>query len=242
VKSLLLAFQFLTRFPIPITIEPTPQVVGRSLLFYPLVGIAIGVGVWGMSHLLHDHSGMLPAALCLLFWVWATGALHIDGLADSADAWVGGMGDRERTLTIMKDPACGPMGVAAIVLLLIVKLALIEEILNSEYVLALILTPMLSRAAVVLLLLTTPYVRAGGMGEGTANHAPRRAAYSVVLISVGVWVTILGVSGIESIIFLSILFWGWRNRLLQRLGGTTGDTAGALIEISELVLLLGLFV
>jgi adenosylcobinamide-GDP ribazoletransferase len=56
----------------------------------------------------------VAAALVLILWVWSTGALHLDGLADSADAWVGGLASRERTLEIMKDPRSGPAAVTAI--------------------------------------------------------------------------------------------------------------------------------
>lgn len=238
-QPLLLAFQFLTRFPIPVTIEATPQVVGRALLYYPLVGGVMGVGIWLVALLLPVTSGLMGAALCLLLWVWATGALHLDGLADTADAWVGGMGDRARTLAIMKDPACGPMGVTAIILLLLLKLAALEQLLMQQQLLMLIGVPLLGRAAVVVLMVTTPYARPGGMGEGSALYAPKAGAIVSVMMAVTLWLFMTGVTGILPLLMLGLLLARWRYLLIRRLGGTTGDTAGALVEMAELTLLVG---
>lgn len=102
-----IALQFLSSLPIILPGMPKPQELGRSLLFYPLVGVLFGAVLWGVSALLAGIPLMLHAALLLTVWVLLSGGLHLDGLADSADAWLGGFGDRERTLTIMKDPRSG---------------------------------------------------------------------------------------------------------------------------------------
>ncbi len=240
IRPLLLAFQFLTRLPISIPIDPTPEVVGRSLLFYPLVGGVVGAGLWGLATLLPQDIGLLAAALCLLFWVWITGALHLDGVADSADAWVGGMGDRQRTLDIMKDPASGPIGVTVLMLLLVLKLTALQQLLSAQMLLPLIAIPVVGRAVVVLLLITTPYVRAGGMGEGSALYAPRFTATVVVLLSIAVWIVLTTAAGIGALMLMAGVFLWWRYVMLQRLGGTTGDTAGAMIEFIEVSALIGL--
>lgn len=111
---LLIALQFLTRLPVRLLGMPAPEQVGRSLLWYPLVGLLLGGLLLAAQALLSQQPAVLQAALLLTLWVALSGGLHLDGLADTADAWVGGYGDRERTLAIMKDPRSGPIAVAVL--------------------------------------------------------------------------------------------------------------------------------
>lgn len=236
---LLLAFQFLTRLPMPPGPLPEAAQLGRSLLLYPLVGGAIGLLLLVAAWLMGPLPPLLTAALLLLLWVGLTGALHLDGLADSADAWIGGQGDRERTLAIMKDPRSGPMGVVALVLLLQLKFAALTLLLEQGGSLFwLLLPPVLGRTVLLPLFLTTRYVRAGGLGEAMVNHLPRRAALAVLMI------TLLAVApmegGVAAIAAAAIAFIGARWLLCRRLGGTTGDTAGALVEVVEVLILVSL--
>ncbi|HBM07500.1 MAG TPA: adenosylcobinamide-GDP ribazoletransferase, partial [Pseudomonas sp.] len=118
-QPFLIALQFLTCLPVRLRGMPEPQQIGRSLLYYPLVGLLLGGMLCLLGVALGNAAPPLKAALLLAAWVWLTGALHLDGLADSADAWLGGFGDRERTLAIMKDPCSGPVAVAVLVLVLL---------------------------------------------------------------------------------------------------------------------------
>ncbi len=93
-QAFLIALQFLTRLPVPAGGEYSPERVGRSLAWYPLVGLLIGLLLWLADWLLPGQAPLLTAAVLLTLWVGLTGALHLDGLADSADAWVGGLGNR----------------------------------------------------------------------------------------------------------------------------------------------------
>lgn len=240
-KALLLAIQFLTRLPAPALTSLAPEDWGRSALAYPLVGLLIGALLAMLQFALSLSDPLLQAALLLTAWVLLTGGLHLDGLADSADAWVGGHGDRDRTLEIMKDPRSGPAAVSAIVLVLLLKFAALAVLLRSGSRPALVLVPLLGRAALLGLLLSTPYVRAGGMGAAIAGHLPRKTALALLLaLAVGlcflaeVWKAVLAVLAVSFLL---------RRALLARLGGVTGDTLGATVELSEvgalLVLALG---
>lgn len=235
-RPLLLAVQFLTRIPVPVPGKVTERDVGRSLLFYPLVGLFIGGVLFGLHHLLSDTAPLLRAAIIVTVWVAISGGLHLDGLADMADAWVGGHGDRERTLAIMKDPTCGPMGVMALMLMLLLKVAALEQ-LGGQELLMLIAAPLLGRAALVLLFLTTPYVRKGGLGETLSNALPRRAGWLIMMI-VAVSVLLLVNHAWVVMAALAIVFVLFRLALIARLGGTTGDTAGALLEVCEVTVIL----
>jgi len=231
-----IALQFLSSLPVRLPGMPSPEASGRSLLFYPAVGLLFGVLLWAASALLAGTPVLLHAALLLALWVVLSGGLHLDGLADSADAWLGGFGNRERTLLIMKDPRSGPMAVVTLMLVLLLKFCALLALLEQGQQAALMLAPILARAAMLGLFMTTPYVRAGGLGQALADHLPRRAGAwllaGVALVSLafcGVWISLLVLAGFVAL----------RRQMIKRLGGTTGDTAGAMLELLELLLLLG---
>ena len=236
-RAFWLALQFLTRLPVPQTAEYTAEDRGRSVLYYPVVGLLIGAVLTGFLFLLADANPGLRAALLLLVWVLLTGALHLDGLADSADAWLGGRGDRARTLEIMKDSRSGPAAIVAVALVLIVKFAALSALTHAAYWPALVLVPLLGRASLVLLFLTTPYVRAQGIGAAHAANLPRGGAV-IVLLTVAILVPVfLGYAGLWPLATALVTVLLLRRLMLQRLGGATGDTFGATCEIVEAAVL-----
>ena len=236
-RAFWLALQFLTRLPVPQIAEYTAEDRGRSVLYYPVVGLLIGAVLTAFLFLLADVNPGLRAALLLLVWVLLTGALHLDGLADSADAWLGGRGDRARTLEIMKDSRSGPAAIVALALVLIVKFAALSALMHAAYWPTLVLAPLLGRASLVLLFLTTPYVRAEGIGAVHAANLPRGGA-AVVLLSVTILVPVfLGYAGLWPVVAALAMVWLLRRLMLQRLGGATGDTLGATCEIVEAAVL-----
>ncbi|QLF92710.1 adenosylcobinamide-GDP ribazoletransferase [Pseudomonas sp. ABC1] len=233
-QPLLIALQFLTSLPVRLPGMPAPEQMGRSLLYFPLVGVLLGSLLWLASLALAGAPLLLQAALLLTLWIGLSGFLHLDGLADSADAWLGGFGERERTLEIMKDPRSGPVAIVVLLLVLLLKFAALAALLEQGAGLALVLVLLLGRSSLLALFLTTPYVRRGGLGEAMAEHLPRRAA-CVVLALVGVVVLLAGFW--LALLVALLVFAGLRRQLLQRLGGTTGDTAGALLELLEVLVL-----
>ncbi|TWD49989.1 adenosylcobinamide-GDP ribazoletransferase [Pseudomonas sp. SJZ131] len=236
-----IALQFLSSLPIRLPGMPEPKELGRSLLFYPLVGLLFGLILWGMNIALAGAPLLLHAALLLTVWVLLSGALHLDGLADSADAWLGGFGDRERTLTIMKDPRSGPIAVVTLVLVLLLKFAALLALIEQGQGAVLLIVPLLGRAALLGLFLTTPYVRAGGLGQALADHLPRTAGWRVLALSALGCLLIGGMTdGLVALVIAIALFVWLRQVMLRRLGGTTGDTAGALLELLEMAVLVGL--
>ena len=234
-----IALQFLTRLPVTLAGMPTPEQVGRSLLFYPLVGLLIGLLLLAAQHLLGDSAVLLQAVLLLALWVGISGGLHLDGLADSADAWVGGFGDKQRTLEIMKDPRSGPIAVVVLVLLLLLKFAALVALLESGAGLLLLLVPWLARCLLPLLFMTTPYVRAGGLGQALAEHLPRRQLPWVLAANL-LAMLLFGWSALLALLVTGGVFIWLRSLMLKRLDGTTGDTAGALLEIAECAVLVAL--
>jgi adenosylcobinamide-GDP ribazoletransferase len=228
-RGLIVAFGFLTRLPVPhVSMDSGTQ--AASLKWYPLVGLVLGLLLVAASALLHALPVLPAAAIILVAWVALTGALHLDGLADSADAWIGGMGDRERTLAIMKDPRSGPAGVIALVLVLLLKFSALATLDNAWL---LLLPPLLARGAVVAWFLTTPYVRSQGLGEPLrgAPAAGCRVALGLTLLLC----LCFGKAGLLALVATTVTAWLWRRAGMQRLGGFTGDTAGAMVELVEAV-------
>lgn len=178
------------------------------------------------------------AILLVAAWVLITGALHLDGLADSADAWLGGYGDRERTLRIMKDPASGPAGVCAVVLVLLGKTLALWTLLDLGWSLALLLAPVLARAAGASLFLLLPYARPEGLGRAGADHLPRDKVTVALALTALLAVLLGGLAGAAWVLISALITWAAVRLLRQRLGGFTGDTAGALIEVVETLVLL----
>lgn len=238
VRPLLIALQFLTRFPVPKVNDVDNRNAGRSLLYYPVVGLLIGLLLAAVYWVLDGASDRLAAALLLFIWVLITGGLHLDGLADSADAWVGGLGDRERTLTIMKDPYCGPAAVVALVMVLIIKLTALEALVAAGDWMALVMAPVLARTGLPVLFLTTPYLRANGLGSALAEHLPRVAVAPVVVTTAVAMLLISGTQGLWLVITAITVFAVLRGLMMSRIGGTTGDTAGAAVELTETALLI----
>ncbi|MCF5705530.1 adenosylcobinamide-GDP ribazoletransferase [Pseudomonas syringae] len=235
-----IALQFLSSLPVRLPGMPEPEQLGRSLLFYPLVGLLFGVILWALNLALAGAPLLLHSALLLTVWVLLSGALHLDGLADSADAWLGGFGDRERTLTIMKDPRSGPIAVVTLVLVLLLKFAALLALIEQGHGLMLIVVPVLGRAALLGLFLTTPYVRAGGLGQALADHLPRKTGWQALGASALGCLLIAGLHAVVALVISLAVFVWLRRMMMRRLGGTTGDTAGALLELLEMVVLVGL--
>ena len=239
IRALALALQLLTRLPIPAASQPPrPEELGLSVLCFPLVGLLIGALLAGLHTALWVIDPGVLAALVLSVWVLLTGGLHLDGLADTADAWIGGQGDRDRTLTIMKDPRSGPLAIIAIVLVLLNKFAALQMLLAGDARVILLLTPVLGRTFIVLLLATTPYVRTDGLGAPYARYLPRLSCGLLSLLVAAATVALLEWHGAVMLAALAALFIVLRHWLMTRLGGLTGDTLGAACELAETMALL----
>ncbi len=236
------AFAFMSVFPVGSQHQFEPRVLAAAIKWYPLVGLVIGACLFVFASI-SPFSVALTSALLLLLAVGLTGALHLDGVADCADAWVGGLGSREKTLQIMKDPHSGPMAVVVITLLLLVKYAALLEIVRFGFLELLVIAPLLGRLCVMGLMATTQYVGSGMIGA-SINLAPTSQlmvssffALVAVLVVLPEWQVVALI--VAAIIVTSLL----RNLMIQRIGGFTGDCAGCVIEFCEvMIFLLGILV
>ena len=244
-REFVTALQFLTRIRLFRDPDYDDGLFGRSVKFFPLVGLLAGSILAGVAVL---TGGWLPgtvrSTLLVTLSVFITGGLHCDGLMDSADGLFSGRA-RERMLEIMKDSRVGSFGVVAIFLLLLWKWALLHDLPDSLLVPALISMMTFGRFAMILAILRFPYARPEGMGKAFALYAGTHSlgpalATLLGLLAVFYFVTGPLVCGIAAAAALAaILFAFWFGRwTTHKLGGMTGDTYGAVTELSELVVLI----
>jgi cobalamin 5'-phosphate synthase/cobalamin synthase len=229
VTRLLAALSFLTRVPVHLTFDA--REVGRSALFFPLVGAAIGAVQWGLFYALSARlPALLTAVLVVAFSAWLTRAMHLDGLADLTDGLAGGS-SRGQALEIMRDPRVGAFGAVALVLVLATKIAAIAAL---EAKAALVLAPALARWTSVPLSRLLPNAReGGGLGSALTDHVGALELVGATLVSAALaaalapalgavsWVAVIAVTAVVGAI------------ARKRLGGVTGDVLGANVELSE---------
>lgn len=239
------AVAFLTRLPIPGSPPAAPSEVGRAATFFPAVGGLLGAVVAGSALAL---SPRLPPFLCATLLVallaLLTGALHLDGLADMADGFGGGR-TRADVLRIMRDHAIGTYGASALGLVLLAKVAATAALLAAGNAGRwLVVAPALARWTPVALAYFLPYARPeGGLGAVVTEH---RSAGALVGTTVGAGAIAVGAAGISGAwAFLSVAVFTGAHGVAcrRRIGGVTGDTLGASVEIAEalvLVLAVGL--
>lgn len=247
-----LAIGFFTRLPTRFLDEVTDEDMGRALVYMPVVGFVVGALTIGsglaLSALLESWHGSLSSlhlamigVVSFVTLVLASGGLHLDGLADCADAWIGGLGDKDRTLKILKDPLCGAMAVTILIVTLVVKAAAVVGLVLAGQWLFLLCVPVISRTSGLLLFLTTPYIRPKGLGKAFADFCVdrgRRRECNIALAA-GLLVPALIMSSVWPALLVVALAWYWlREQAKSRLGGITGDVCGAMIELTEAILLL----
>lgn len=233
------ALRFLTAAPIP-GLPPVKEAnIVRAMAAFPLAGLLIGVfgaGVGWVAGWLWGPE--LQAVTVVVAWIVATWGLHLDGLADSADALFSWR-PRERKLEIMKDSRVGTMGALALIAGVLLKVGALYSLGPLWWVGAL-LAPMWGRWADIYGIFWFPAASEGGMGRSFHDRVRRRdfilaSAFALLIGAVLFfpWGALVGVV----ILVGSHLLARW---MVAALGGLTGDTYGALSEVGEVVALLTL--
>jgi len=226
-----LAMQFLTRLPVPGVDDFSPLDLARSATWFPFVGLIVGAIVALVAFALGHRSGALAGIVGVLAWVWLTGALHLDGLADLSDALGAAHRDPERFLAVLRDPHVGTFGVVSVVLVLMLKAATLAVVTTN---------------GLLSLPLILAWARLGTLGWGRwlqplkSGHG-EQFAWRISIGWIAFWTVLLlaasvAFSPVLCAAPLVIIAWGaW---LKARLGGMTGDCLGAGVEVTETALLL----
>jgi adenosylcobinamide-GDP ribazoletransferase len=238
VDGLRRALGFLTIYPLRATDTWTPETLGSSMVYYPLVGLFIGLALWVLSMLFSRVLPMSIVSVMLLgCLVVMTGGLHLDGLADTIDGLSGGY-SREETLQIFKDPHVGTMAVVGVVLVLLLKYASLNVLPSDALLPALVLMTTLSRASMVQLACFSPYARAsGGVGEPFVRGIRREHFLITVGLTVGIALLFGGFRGVLLWMLVSLVTLGYQTYCRERLSGITGDILGATNEANEALVL-----
>ncbi|MDD2892926.1 MAG: adenosylcobinamide-GDP ribazoletransferase [Halothiobacillaceae bacterium] len=230
-RGLILATQFLTRLPTPQVDDFRPDDLSRSAVWFPAVGLLVGSIVCVATWLGAQLDPWLAALFGLLAWVWVTGGLHLDGLADLADGLGAAHRDPARLLAVMRDPHLGAFGVLALGLQLIFKLVLLMLLAREGLWLLLLLIPAWARLGPLLWTRVLPALEPG-MGERFAWAISNRT------LIVGMLALLISSAWTPNLLLAPLVLAAWAWFLHHTLGGMSGDTLGAGIELSETTLLL----
>jgi adenosylcobinamide-GDP ribazoletransferase len=238
-NAFLLALQFLTRLPVPVDVVPDVQLAQRSLAMFPLVGWLIGGILYCLCIMVMLPGKFSPFSIAVMLVAaetMLTGAFHLDGLADTFDAFFSTAKTPDQKLAIMKDSRIGVMGAVALVLALLLKICLINECIRYDLKAVIAIYPAMGRLAQVALYRTSTYVRPGGVGQLFAKAATGKTfwwAVALVLPSVLLQKPLLIGAYTLFAGFLAL----YKYYSEQHIGGITGDVLGSATVLSEIVFL-----
>lgn len=248
----LLALGFFTRIPVPSVVHFKEADLNSSSKYFPLIGIIVG-GVGAVGFLISAQ--FLPQSIAVLMsmvmTIYLTGAFHEDGLADSADG-LGGGWDKERILTIMQDSRLGTYGATALFLMLFAKFQTLNAMQEVLIPIAIVSAHALSRLSAIWIMQSLSYVKFSGKSKPLAVEIK---GFDFLLAHVFGLLPLFGIIAfmvantyslmliVELLLFILIpvlLSWlWWRNKIKHWIGGYTGDTLGAMQQITELCIYLG---
>ena len=232
-KSAILALQFMTRLPLP-SIAATTEDFGGAIRWFPLAGVVVGAGVAAAGWLGAQRDPALGALLAVATWVGLTGALHLDGLGDMADAAGAAHGDPARVRDVLADPHLGSFGVTAIALQILAKFVLAGLALKAGMFAALALGPILARIGPIAWARWLPPLH-----EGLGTMFRKGATLPVLIAWLFAWSFFA--MAIEPLLLAAVPVLAlWPLWLRARIGGISGDGHGAGIELVETATLLAL--
>jgi cobalamin 5'-phosphate synthase/cobalamin synthase len=224
-RSLAAAVSFLTRLPLGRLVSFDAADVARSAGWFPLVGLLVGAICAGAAFLLRAHLPLaLVAVILIAMDALLTGALHFDGLADTADGFGGGK-DRDDVLRIMRDHAIGSYGGTALVLLVGFKAAAYAALLGGDrWFVAVLLTPAMGR-----------YARK--TASVVSDMSKGAVVWGTLILAAAVAASRLWSAGAAAAtaVMVSACFGVYCRR---KIGGITGDTLGANVQLCECAALL----
>lgn len=235
------AIRFLTLIPISWRAKEDSEHFADSLVFFAVVGMAIGVlGSLGVVLLSKIFPQSVVVAVTIAYLAFISGCLHLDGLSDSADGLLSSR-PREDCLKIMKDSRAGAMGIVVVVLVMVTKYAALTAIPHEQLPFAVFLMPLAGRCAILLAMAFLPYARMeGGLGSLFYSGDSKKAAWIACILFI-VCLLFLAPDAFLPVLLGSVVIIFLFNRWCKvKLGGATGDTLGALCELTEMVVAVSL--
>ncbi len=242
-KNFLRALSFLTILPVGQDRLSEEKELARSMAFFPLVGLVIGLILSAGYYL---FSLFLPKSITLWSTVGLlallTRGLHLDGFADTLDGLASG-GAKERILEVMRDSRIGAFGVIGLIFLIGGKYLALDQISKVSIPYSLILMAVMGRNCMVLVCFRSPYARPGqGLAKPFAENLGYREMALSSATALGIALQATGVLGILVFLGTGLFSLGYRFFFIKKLGGVTGDVLGGANELSELLCLIVLVI
>ncbi|MDD5429069.1 MAG: adenosylcobinamide-GDP ribazoletransferase [Candidatus Omnitrophica bacterium] len=236
-KNFLTALQFLTIAPVRLK-NVSDGDLGRCVAYFPVVGLVLGLVLAGTAELL-SRGGLEPLVSSIIITVILiilTGGMHLDGLSDASDALFSGKG-RDEMLRIMRDPHVGAMGVLAIIAVLFLKIAFLSAISIETMPGALIVMCVLSRWSMAISVCSFPYARQEGKAKAFISGGSIKIFIAATLLTAVIVFLISKKAGV--VLFAAAAAFAYLLNLAinKKIGGITGDTIGAVNEMSEVFVL-----
>jgi len=236
--KLLAALQFLTIIPLPRRGEVSPEEVGSSIGYFPVVGVFIGLVLVGLNWLL---GLLLPSslvnALLIVCLVVISGALHLDGFVDTCDGIAGHKRVEDRW-QVMHDSRAGSFGIVGVVLLLLVKYISLNSVPETLLMATLMLMPVVSRWAMVYTVFAYPYAKPSGLGKAFKQGASWHRFIMATLIALVVAVVLARLAGLAIMLGIWLIVIAVAAFLKGKFAGLTGDNYGAINEVAEVGVLI----
>lgn len=242
IEQIILLIQFMTRIPITMNIEYSEEKLGKGIKYFPIIGYIIGIIIFLFGVVLNKYieNKYIVALLLILVELKLVGLIHVDGLADSFDGLFS-YRDKDKILEIMKDSRVGTNGVVVLIFYYLVKLILIAEIISRGDVRCLIVYPIIARMSTSVNAGFGVYARDNGMSTGIIGmNKVKDGIFSIILT---IFLVIIVYSnnifkGLEMLIAGILFIFYFRHIVYKKIGGITGDTMGASLEITGLIVLL----
>ncbi len=236
--DLAVAFQFMTRLPLP-RLEYRTDALSRAASWFPLVGLVVGLGAAAVHLAIGAHlPRSVSALLVLVYLVLITGALHEDGLADAADGFGGGW-HRDQVLTIMRDSRIGSYGAIALVLSLTARWLLLSSLPAGTWIRYVIAAHVLCRwTTLPLSYFLKPARQDDGQAARIAQRTPRAALLAGTLLALALCFGALGMLGWAPVLTAILVTGLGAIYYLRRIGGITGDCFGATNQLTEIAVYL----
>jgi len=240
------ALKFLTIIPLPWRREVSLEEMGRSIVYFPVVGIIIGLILVGLNWLLGLFlPSMVVSALLIVSLAVLTGGRHLDGFVDTCDGIAGHKTVEERW-RVMHDSRAGAFGIVGVFLLLLVKYVSLSSVPENLLMVTLVLMPVVSRWAMVYTVFAYSYARPAGLGKIFKQGASwqRFTTATVITLAVAIGLTRLAnityfyLAGLAIMLAIWVIVVAMATYLKRKFAGLTGDTYGAINEVAEVCVLI----
>lgn len=234
-KKFILMIQFLTRIPINKEIKLDKEDFSGGVVYFPLVGLIIGI-INGLVYFILAQiiGGIVPLIAVIISNVFVTGALHLDGLADSCDG-IFSARNKDRMLEIMRDSRIGTNGALVLIITILLKIALLDITPEVIIVPTIVLIPVAGRGAMSIILFKSKYAREEGLGDLFIGKTSFFNTAIPCFITFLLVYFILGNLGVIALILSIATSYLMRSYFNKKIGGLTGDLLGAINEVVELI-------